>query len=259
MNSKKMVKLSNAIAFYSAWALVYWIILFITANVFGLSIFKGYTAAILYFTIRGIVVLMVGALILNIMFNLSRMADKTEESSPKKDKLHMIIFLATLPALVCLLFFGNFLSAKNIEKNLNKSADEIAETYAPELTRISRYAFTKEWINNAANVLKIMEKTDQNFNDVYVVLPDEINKTKTFLTFDAKGISMDRAVTLDKIDYIEKTTPQERAYFESVFDGEYTERFFSSKDPYRYEYYKLFVPIFEENDRIIILVLGHTK
>jgi len=88
MNSKKMVKLSNMIGFISVLALIYWIIIFITMEVFDLRVFKEHTTTTFYFSIMGILALMFGALIINVMFNLSRIAerDKEEDQPPKKTK-----------------------------------------------------------------------------------------------------------------------------------------------------------------------------
>jgi membrane protein DedA with SNARE-associated domain len=114
MNFKKMVKLNNTIGFVSVLALIYWVIIFITIQVFGLRVFKENTTTTLYFSILGILALMSGAFLINVMLNLSRIAerDKNEDLPAKKDKKGIIIFLASIPAVICLLFLGSFISAK---------------------------------------------------------------------------------------------------------------------------------------------------
>jgi len=261
MNSKKMVKLSNTIGFVSVLALIYWIIIFITIQVFELKVFKEYTTSTFYFSILGILALMFGALIINVMFNLSRIAemDKNEDLPAKNDRKGIIIFLVSLPAVICFLFLGNFISAKKMENNLKKSADEIIKTYSLEINKISEYSFTKEWINNTANTIEIMEKIDQNFDVVYLILQDEINGNKMYLTFSGNKVSMDEKAVdvsfhkegqpIEKINYINKSTLKEREYLEKVFNEKYNEKYFVSKDGN----YKLFIPLRENGNTIILM------
>jgi len=256
MDSKRMVKLSNTIGFISVLALIYWVIIFITLQVFGLRVFKENTTSTFYFSILGILALMFGALMINIMFNLSRIAerDKNEDISVKKGKKGIIVFLASIPLIICSLFLGNIISAKKMENDLKKSADEIIKTYSSEIKLISEYYFTKEWINNAGNMMRMMERIDQNFDNVYLILLDEINGNKMYLTFSSAGARMDDNAIIDKVNYINKSTLKEREYLEKVLNGSYNEKYFVSED----RYYKLFVP-WEENSKKIILMFTNRR
>ncbi|MDR2718684.1 MAG: hypothetical protein LBB89_11575 [Treponema sp.] len=256
MNSKKMVKLSNTIGFVSVLALIYWVIIFITMQVFGLRVFKENTTTTFYFSILGILALMSGAFLINVMFNLSRIAerDKNEDLPAKKNKRGIIIFLASVPAVICLLFLGNFISAKKMEINLKKSADEMIETFSAEIDRLTEYSFTKEWINDTANTLTVIEKIDENFDHVYLILQDDINGNKMHLTFSRYSTSKDEKTETDKIDYVSKSTLDEREYFEKVFHEKHKEKYFVSKDGS----YKLFVPL-EKNGNIIILMFSNAR
>lgn len=121
MNSSKMVKLSNNIGFAAVLALVYWVIIFITTQIFGLKIFKEIATATFNWSILGIIVLMFGALIINIMFNLSRIADRINKDSEviekKSAKIKWFAFLISLPVIIIALFFGNYLSSKKLKMN----------------------------------------------------------------------------------------------------------------------------------------------
>lgn len=76
MTSKKIVKLSNILCIISVIALCYWVFMFIVMNVFGLKVFRENLTETFYLSILGILALMFGALITNIMFNLTRIAEK---------------------------------------------------------------------------------------------------------------------------------------------------------------------------------------
>jgi hypothetical protein len=251
MNPKKMVKLSNMIGFISILALIYWIIIFITMEVFDLRVFKEHTTSAFHFSIMGILALMFGALIINVMFNLSRIAErnKEEEQQPSKNKKGIIIFLASFPVIICFLFLGNFISAKKVENDLKKSADEMIKTYSHEINEFSNYSFTKEWINHTANTIEIIEKTDRNFDYVYLILQDVINGKNMYLSFSDRTVNMDEKTVLNKIDYISRSALKEREYFNKVFKENYNEKYFVSNGGT----YILFVPLRENGNTVILM------
>jgi hypothetical protein len=251
MNSKKMVRLSNIIGFVSVLALIYWIIIFITMQVFGLRVFREHTTSTFYFSILGILALMFGTFMINIMFNLSRIAEreKNEDAAVQKGRKGIIIFLVSIPVVVGILFLGDFISAQKMETELKKSADEIIKSYEQEINKISDYSFEKEWINNAANVFKIIEKIDKNFDDVYLIVADEINGNKMYLTFSNNTVGMDEKTIINKINYINKSTLEEREYLDKVFKKNYNEKYFVSKDGY----YKLFIPYLNNTNKVVLI------
>jgi hypothetical protein len=250
MNSKKMVRLSNIIGFVSVLALIYWIIIFITMQVFGLRVFKEHATSTFYFSILGILALMLGTFMINIMFNLSRIAEreKNEEAVVQKSK-KTIIFLASIPLVVGVLFLGDFISAKKMENELKKSADEIIRSYEQEINKISNYSFEKEWVNDVANMFKIIERIDKNFDNVYLIVADEINGNKMYLTFSNNTVNMDEKTIINKINYINKSTLEEREYLDKVFEKNYNEKYFVSKEGY----YKLFIPYLNNKNKVILI------
>jgi hypothetical protein len=243
MNPKKMVRLSNIIGFIAVLALIYWVIIFVTTQVFGLKIFKETITQTFNWSIVGILVLMFGALIINIMFNLSRIADKINndnESIQKTEGKGIIVFIVSLPIVICALFFGSYLSTKKIENELKKSADEIINSYESEIDKISNYTFDKEWINSATNLLSFMVKIDPNFNDVAIILEDEVNGNMFYLTFnDGREVKEE---ILNKINFIRNYELKEREYIETVFKENNNQKYFMSNNGS----YHLFIPY--END-----------
>src|SRR6056297_3104176 len=128
MNPKRLVKLSNIIGIISIILLVYWVFIFMTVEVFGLKVFKENITETFYMSILGILALMFGALIINIMFNLTRIAQKHNsdtDSIGNKKRIGVILFIISFPLIFGLLFGGDFLSSKKKEKLLIKSAESI--------------------------------------------------------------------------------------------------------------------------------------
>jgi hypothetical protein len=257
MNPRKLIKISNMVALAAVVALIFWIILDITVQVFKISVF-GLLIVTNIVNLWVILSLLAGAFMLSVMFNLSIIAagGKTEETSEKKDKLLKYIFLGALPAIVCLALLGNFISEKSIENKLQNSADEVIETYAFEISKMAQYAFTREWINSTARSLELMEKTEQDFDMVRLILTDEINKNKVYLTFYGYNGGLERNAAIDKIDYIEKSKLNDRNYFGKIFNEDYKENFFLKTGSGKQ--YELCVPV-EEDGRTMILVFTHRK
>jgi hypothetical protein len=76
MNNKTLVRLSNIIGIVSIILLVYWVFVFVSIEVFGLKVFRENMTETFYLSVVGILALMLGALIINVMFNLTRIAEK---------------------------------------------------------------------------------------------------------------------------------------------------------------------------------------
>src|SRR6056297_2504334 len=114
MNPKRLVKLSNIIGIISIILLVYWVFIFMTVEVFGLKVFKENITETFYMSILGILSLMFGALIINIMFNLTRIAQKhnvdNETINSTKRRVSTILLIVSFPLIFGLLFGGDYLS-----------------------------------------------------------------------------------------------------------------------------------------------------
>jgi len=103
MNNKSLVKLSNIIGIVSIILLIYWVFIFISVYLFELKIFRGDLEDIFLATLLGISTLIVGALLVNIMFNLTRIAEKHNNdgvsTSKKFSKKWVIAFILSFKSL----------------------------------------------------------------------------------------------------------------------------------------------------------------
>ena len=84
MNAKLLVKISNSIGLISIILLIYWVFTFVLIQVFGLKIFRQHLTESFLMSILGILALMGGALMLNIMFNLTRIAERAQPTVESK-------------------------------------------------------------------------------------------------------------------------------------------------------------------------------
>ncbi|WP_461534247.1 hypothetical protein [Sinomicrobium sp.] len=251
MDPKKLVRLSNIIGIIAIILLVYWVFTFITIEVFGLKVFRKNLTETFYISVLGILALMVGALMINIMFNLTRIAQKhNKDEQPTKNITYAgWIFLASFPVLLAILFGGNYLTSKQKERSLEESARSIVEANPSKSDFLVDYTFDEAWIIKASDILEILSKTDDNFPHVSILVRDAIEEEPVFLGFSSHYYgSLTDSIQPEKKSFIRKTSQDERDYLNSVFDGRTTDYRYSSHNG-RYE---LFYPYAKGKKCIVI-------
>lgn len=252
MNPKKLVNLSNNIGIVSIILLIYWVFIFIAIMVFDLKIFRRNMTEIFFMSIFGIIVLMAGALIVNIMFNLTRIAQKhnqdKESGYVKTSKRSIVLFLLSFPFIFCLLLGGNYLSSKKKERVLTQTATSIVENSSYRIPEVLNYSFDRAWIDNTAELLYLLASTDKNFPSITVITKDSINKIDVFLEFSQRNRNPQDSLPPNKQTYIFKTDQEERNYLNEVFTNQNKELHYSA-DGGRYE---LFFPFIEGNKVVVL-------
>ncbi|MAC96628.1 MAG: peptidase [Flavobacteriales bacterium] len=251
MNPKQLVRLSNIIGIIAIVLLIYWVFTFITIEVFGLKVFRENLTETFYMSVLGILALMAGALIINIMFNLTRIAQKhnQDDLTTKTGKKVGWILLASFPILLIILFGGDYLTSKKKERLLVESAKSIIEVNTKKSDHLVKYEFDEEWIIETEEILEILSKTDDNFPHISILVKDSIDGEPVFLGFRAyySGNLTDTIPPVKKT-FITKTTQPERDYLNNVFENGNEDYRYSSHDG-RYE---LFYPFFKGQKRIVI-------
>ena len=256
MNNKTLVKLSNIIGIVSIIALVYWVFVFISIEVFGFKVFRENMTHTFYLSILGILALMFGALIINVMFNLTRIAEKHNQDNnkiKKSSKKLWFLFIFSFPFLFALLWGGNFLTENNKKKMLIASAKSIIENNTEKSNVLVNYSFTTEWAEQTQDILKIISKTDKHFPNIKVIVADAdtLEKSNIFLEFDSNICYYDNENNKElyaKSYYISPTSQQERDYLNKVFYENDNQIRFSSRNGN----YELFFP-YRKNENVIVL------
>ena len=253
MTAKKIVKLSNVLCIISVISLCYWVFTFIVIDVFGLKVFRKNLTEIFYLSILGILALMFGALITNVMFNLTRIAEKhnsdTIDLKQTNSKIFLICFITLFPIITIILFLGDYLTTNKKERMLLQSAESIVGSNKNVIDEIVNYEFTKEWIDNAASRLKLLSKLDRNYKNISVLVSDVIDDVPVFLIFDRYYYTTkDGEHDLDKVNFVFQSDIKQREYLEKVFQNNLLEKNFSAYNGN----YEMFYPI-HCNGKIIIL------
>jgi hypothetical protein len=196
--------------------------------------------------------LMFGSLILNIMFNLTRIAEKHNQDnvniSKRLSKRIGFLFGLTFPLVFGLLFVGDYMTSKKKEKMLISSAKSIIENNKEKSDELLHYSFSESWMIEMDDILDLYSKTDKHFPYVSVIVPDSIDNSQVFLGFRNYYGKINDSIQPAKVDFICQTTKEERAYLYEVFYGNLDEVRFSAKDG-RYE---LFYPYIKDGKKIIL-------
>lgn len=252
MNNKSLVRLSNIIGIISIILLVYWVFVFISITVFGLKVFKENITETFYLSVVGILALMFGSLIINVMFNLTRIAEKHNQDeinvSKRANKKLGLLFGLSFPLVFGLLFGGDYLTSKKKEKMLISSAKSIVENNKEKSDKLLNYSFNESWIIETNHILDLYSKTDKHFPYVSVIVSDSIDKSQVFLGFRDYYGKINDTIQPIKKDFIQQTTKEEREYLDKVFYQNLDEVRFSASDG-RYE---LFYPYIKNGKKIIL-------
>jgi hypothetical protein len=252
MNNKALVRISNTIGVISILLLIYWVFVFIIIQVFGLKIFRENLTQTFSLSVLGILALMSGALIINVMFNLTRIAEKHNQDSvlpiKKSSKKIGLLFTTSFPIIAILLFGGNYLTSQKKEKMLIQSAKSILENNKETAKKLVNYSFNEKWIIETDEILDLYSKTDSHFPFVTVITKDTLNKSQIYLGFRDYYRRKGDTLSLVKKDFIHKTTNEEREYLNKVFIHNFKEVRFSANDGS----YELFYPYSKDGKTIVL-------
>ena len=253
MNAKKLVKATNIVGMVAVVLLVYWVFVLILSNVFGLKVFREHITEIFLMSILGIFAVMAGALILNIMLNLTRIAERGQEEESKGGRKTLYLLLAVFPVLAALLFGGNYLTVQKKRQILTQSLERIVKDNPSQINALADYRFDFAYIKKAALILELMSKEDSAFKAATVIVPDTIGNKQVYLAFsadsqlsgideqapNARGVGDDNGFvvtrngnkeTISKTQYLYAPNLSEREYLQRVFAGQTNEIRYEAKD-----------------------------
>jgi hypothetical protein len=257
MDNKSLVKLSNAIGVISIILLIYWIFVFISITVFELKVFKKNITETFYLSVVGILALMFGSLIINVMFNLTRIAEKHNQdnmnAAKRINKQLGLLFGLSFPIVFGLLWGGDYLSSKKKEKMLIDSAKSIIESNKEKSDKLLNYSFSENWMIETDAILDLYSKTDKHFLEVSVIVADSIDHSPVFLNFRSYGGNLNDTIHPTKKNFIQETTQEEREYLKNVFSKDLDKVRFSAND----DSYELFFPYIKDQKKVVLYFSTH--
>ena len=281
MNAKKLVKATNIIGMVAVTLLVYWVFALILIQVFGLKVFREHITEIFLMSILGILAVMGGTLMLNIMLNLTRIAERGQEEEVRGGRKTVYLLLAVFPILAALLFGGNYLTIRQKRDILTQSSERIVKDNPAQLDALADYRFDLAYIKKSSEILDLMAKDDLSFKSAMIIVPDKIDNKPVYLAFSADSrlnvggeavpaasqneavpaanqnvegndnFVMDRngeKVMIKKMDYVYSPNLKEREYLQKVFAGQTQEMRYEAEDGH----YSLCHP-YRKNGKTIVL------
>lgn len=231
-------KLTNRIALVAVVLLIYWVFIFVATQVFGFRVFKENITQAFGMSIMGIFVVLLGAVILNIMYNLTSIAEAKSgvvpQSKPVNIKLASIAIAVSFIVIFVALYIGDIATSKSKESRLISSAESLVQEQFDVIEKIAEYEFTEEYLITVKSSINLLSKIDESFPRVTAILRGEIEGEKVLLGFN--GYFSGKFEDKSPSDFILGTSSEEREYLHSVFDEADNKHHFSSNDG-RYEIY----------------------
>lgn len=218
--------------------LVYWVFAFISIQVFGFKVFRENLTQIFAMSILGIFAVLGGAITLNVMYNLTAIAEKyRDEQAQAKDQgmaKKIMLFAGSFIVIFIFLFLGDLATSNRKEARLVAAAKALVEEQNETIHRISNYNFSADYLTNASAAIKLISKIDEKFPKVTAIVRDRIGGKPVLLGFSGYYRKSDD--TLQKVDFILSTSAEERTYLNAIFNGDERDYRFSSNNG-RYEIY----------------------
>lgn len=224
MNHELIIRTTNRTAVYVCAALAYWTFIFLIVSVFDLRIFRERMTEMFFFSFLGLFALLGGAIVLNLMSNLSKISAAIVPAAPPQTLQTQqrgwpaLLLALSFPLLALGLFAGDKWSAQRKKALLIASAERLIAENQTALAQLAHYRFAPDYVESAERTLGVLNKIDKHFPELMLLVPDQIDGKALVLGFGGRSYrqSGDRE---EKASYIYATTPDERDYLRAAFAG----------------------------------------
>ncbi|MBI5624400.1 MAG: hypothetical protein HY924_11535 [Elusimicrobia bacterium] len=256
MNRDRIIHATTVVAVVSMMLLLYWVFAVGCVLVFGLKVFRENITQAFAFSVLGILALLAGSLIVNMVFNLSKIADTLAqgpagagERSPAKFPTagHIGLLLLAFPLIAAGLFIGDRATTRNRERYLTESAQAVLRQHPKEVAGLLDYAFTKDYIAKTGQTLAILSRTNESAPQVRVIVEDRSAEPPLILSFGSYS-TWETSKDRKRLDFLYPCSTEEQDYLKRVFSGQERKQWFSASDG-SYEFY---LPVSEGGRTIVI-------
>jgi hypothetical protein len=258
MNREKIITMTNKLAFLLITLLVYWVFIFICITVFGFKVFRENITQTFFTSILAILALLGGAVVLNIMLNLTKMAEVlaglSEQATvaPRKFGMRLFLFCLSFPLIFGLLFWGDFRTTTMKRDLLLKSARAIVLENIRSVESLGDYHYDLAYLQKAGTTLELFKNQDENFEALQLIQADNILEKQVFLQFN-RWHPQDNFP--EKTGQIFACSQEEREYLRAVFAGKTTKYRFSSHDGH----YELYYPVKTKKGLLVFYFTDHQR
>ncbi len=244
-----IVKATNKIALVSVIALVYWVFIFLSTTVFGFKVFQENMTELFFMSIFGLFAVLFGAIILNIMFNLTAIAEARETAvTPTINKSKWSsIFVGSLIAIFALLYAGDSFTTQKKKSDLVGAAKALVAEQSDIIERLSEYSFSKEYLLRTKEDILLLSRVEEKFPTVTVIVQDQIKGKPYLLGFNGYYHNHETKTPL-RADHILSTSEHERQYLYRALNGETTDHYFSAHNGH----HELYYPVTTDKGTIVL-------
>ena len=221
LNPKTIVKLSNSIGLFSILLLIFLVFGFIVSVIFNLQ-FISFRKDYFGISILAVLSLMAGALILNIMFNLSRIASRGEpvaEDNPQKVKRLKWILLSGFPVVAIALVAGDNYSKEISSKKSLEFAKHLQAQLAEE-EKFGAYEFSKNWIDKSEKNLSFINQLNGRPGNFALIWQDTLNNKKHFFSISEYYENEEDSSAFEKETFMLHPDNEEAERIEKILNGE---------------------------------------
>jgi hypothetical protein len=237
--------------------LVYWVFTFVSIQVFGFKVFRENLTQIFTMSILGIFAVLGGAIILNVMYNLTAIAERYQDGQVQSKDQGMvkkvILFVGSLIVIFIFLFLGDLASSNRKEARLAAAAKALVEEQHETIDRISKYRFSADYLANASAAIKLISKIDEKFPKVTAIVRDRIGGKPVLLGFSGYYRKSDNVP--QKVDFILSTSAEERTYLNAIFNGDKRDYRFSSNNGK----YEIYYPVKTDNGIVVFHLSEYSR
>ena len=251
-----IAKITNRTALVTVTLLVYWVFIFISCTVFDFTIFKEGLTTAFGMSVLGIFAVLTGAIVLNIMYNLTALAEARQPlaATTTSRRPWGKLFCGSLLLILALLWAGDWANGRQREQQLIAAAELLVEQQQEVVARIADYEFSAAYINRTGQDLTLLGNIDTSFPNITAITLDEIDGQPMLMGFGSSAATTDDKIP-HKVDYIHSTAADERAYLLQALAGkERGSRFF-----YDGRSYRLLFPVATANGVLILQLSDYDR
>ncbi len=182
----KLVKLTVSIILLTIGGIIIWFFGLMLTLTFNLNVFDQGSMGFMASILGGALVLAACSALLNLVLNLSIIAEKSvtaeekNESSPVNYK-SAAIFAGALLLTAVFLFAGDYLSRKSFRNKLTAEVHDIIARYPKSIEKIGTLIQDKKSQNEIPAILSFLSKLKHEFPSVILITSGTFNGEKAFM------------------------------------------------------------------------------
>lgn len=251
-NRDKIITLTNRVALVAMILLLYWVFIFIAITVFDFKVFKENITETFYLSVIGILALLAGAVIVNVMFNLTKISEVLSGESKKEGaqsrpskKVFLYAGLLSFPLIFALLYWGDLETLAAKENYLVDSAKYIVKNNGKALEGMAEFALDSSYFAYTQSALALLSNEIEDFPSVSIILQNEVGDKPVVLNITRYS---NWSVKSSIDDYIFSCSVEEKEYLLSIFNGENASPRFSAADGD----YELYYPVNLKDKKVVL-------